>query len=112
MAKMRSSLDIVASKAIYTKGPAKKKSKKAADAEAAAAAKVVAVEAEWKSLLDQALSKKARRAKYNPKETFVVGDVIDHPNFGEGVVTKLIHPNKAEIIFKHDLKLMMHSLSR
>ncbi len=112
MAKMRSSLDIMASKAIYTKGPTKKKSKKVADAEAAAIAKVVAIETEWKSLLDQALSKKARRAKYSAKEALIVGDVVDHPSFGEGVVTKLIHPNKAEIIFKHDLKLMMHSVGR
>lgn len=87
----------------------KKRTKKGAEN---AKPTAVAIEAEWKSLLEQAITKKARRVKYTPKETLIVGDVLDHGSFGEGIVMKLIHPNKAEVIFKNDMKVMMHSLGR
>jgi hypothetical protein len=44
---------------------------------------------------------------YNAKAQMAVGDRIAHPTFGEGVVMKQIHPNKAEIIFEMDLKILI-----
>lgn len=72
----------------------------------------VPVAIEWKRLLDDAVAKKNRRITYIPKETFILGDIVDHPSFGPGIVTKLHFPNKAEIIFQNDVKLLVHSLGK
>jgi hypothetical protein len=87
--------------------PKKRASKKASAAEAAEAARTVSVEAEWKRLMAEAT--KANRVKYSPKAKLVLGDVVQHPSFGEGIVTRLQHPNKVEILFQTDLKLLIHS---
>lgn len=33
-------------------------------------------------------------------ESFAVGDVIDHPKFGNGVVQELLPPDKMQILFR------------
>lgn len=38
--------------------------------------------------------------RYRPQEVVDVGDVIDHPTFGLGVVLKLLSDAKAQIIFQ------------
>jgi hypothetical protein len=63
------------------------------------------VAAEWRKVL---LAHKDRPLNpYNAKAPMAVGDRIAHPTFGEGVVMKQIHPNKAEIIFEMDLKVLI-----
>ncbi|MBI3556723.1 MAG: hypothetical protein HY074_10710 [Deltaproteobacteria bacterium] len=87
---------------------AKTKRKSAAEkAEDEAAAKSVSIEVEWKRLMDAAA--KAARVKYTVKAKLNLGDVVQHPMFGEGIVMRIAHPDKAEIIFKTDLKLLVHS---
>jgi len=54
-------------------------------------------------------AKSARRIKYTPKSTLEVGNIVEHPSFGDGIVMKLLYPNKAEVIFRTDLKVMIHS---
>jgi len=44
---------------------------------------------------------------YSSKAKLGLGDKIKHPTFGEGIVMKHIHPNKAEIIFEMDLKILI-----
>ena len=66
------------------------------------------VEAEWKKLMGEAAE--AKRIKYNVKTKLELGEVVIHASFGEGVVVRLIHPNKAEIIFEHDVKLLVHAM--
>lgn len=83
---------------------ATKANKKAADAQAA---KAVTVQAEWERLMRDAAA--AARVKYTPKAKLNLGDVVQHPTFGDGIVTRIQHPDKAEIIFKMDLKLLIHS---
>lgn len=83
--------------------------KRASKASSDDSAKSVAVEVEWKRLMGEAA--KATRVKYSPKAKLGLGDVVDHTNFGEGVVTKVVHPDKAEIIFKSDIKMLIHSRS-
>ena len=46
---------------------------------------------------------------YAANEPFQVGDRLSHPTFGEGVVQKLIFPNKMEIIFRNDIKTLIHA---
>lgn len=45
---------------------------------------------------------------YTIKGSFVTGDVIDHPTFGQGVVEKLIDNNKIEVLFQDDYRTLMH----
>lgn len=45
---------------------------------------------------------------YNIKGRFILGDKLNHPTFGEGIVGKLIYPNKIEVIFKNDVKILIH----
>ena len=47
--------------------------------------------------------------KYNIKAKFEIGDVIDHPKFGTGVVEKAIDANKVEVIFQKMSKVLMHN---
>jgi len=72
----------------------------------AKAEKVVPVELEWMKQLNS--SSKPMR-EYAANESFGVGDRIKHPTFGEGVVQKLVHPNKVEIIFRMDIKTLIHA---
>lgn len=73
----------------------------------AEAQRTVSVEAEWKRLMNEA--EKAARVKYSPKSILKQGDVVQHPTFGEGIVMRVAHPDKAEILFQNDLKLLIHS---
>lgn len=72
-----------------------------------AAAESRTVEEEWTKLMAGAAA--ARKVKYTPKAQLQLGDVIDHPTFGQGVVTKLSHPDKASVLFREDLKMLVHS---
>lgn len=44
---------------------------------------------------------------YSTKAKFAVGDKVKHPTFGDGIVMKHIYPNKAEVIFEMDLKILI-----
>ena len=46
---------------------------------------------------------------YSMKAAFKLGDIINHPSFGQGVVEKLIDDNKIEVIFKDDYKTLLHN---
>jgi hypothetical protein len=64
------------------------------------------IEAEWEKLM--AAHRDAPMKPYGMKSKFALGDKIKHPNFGEGIVSRLIYPNKLEIIFQKDLKVLIH----
>ena len=70
------------------------------------AAKVIPVELEWMKQINAA-SRPMR--SYAANESFVPGDRVNHPSFGEGVVQKLVYPNKMEIIFRSDIKVLVHA---
>ena len=72
----------------------------------AKAEKTVPVELEW---MKQMNSSNRPLKTYAANEPFQVGDRISHPSFGEGVVQKLIFPNKMEIIFRNDIKTLIHA---
>ena len=68
--------------------------------------KVVPVELEWMKQINSS-SRPVR--PYAANEGFKLGDRVAHPSFGEGVVQKLIYPNKMEIIFRMDIKVLIHA---
>jgi hypothetical protein len=45
---------------------------------------------------------------YSPTTAFQVHDKLKHPTFGEGVVQRLLHPKKIEVLFSMDLKILIH----
>ena len=47
--------------------------------------------------------------KYRPIETFRVGDAIEHPTFGRGVVESLPEHGKIEIWFSGERKVLVHA---
>lgn len=69
-------------------------------------AKSTPVEQEWQKLMLQH-REKATKA-YSTKGHFELGDKIAHPKFGDGIISKLIYPNKVEVIFQMDVKVMLH----
>jgi len=52
---------------------------------------------------------KAKSQKYSPKTKFIIGDIIDHVTFGPGVVERLIDNNKIQVIFRHEIKTLIHN---
>lgn len=51
----------------------------------------------------------SRASRYKPAETFGPGDVIDHPTFRFGVVTKLLSDGKIEVVFESGPKTLVHA---
>jgi len=48
--------------------------------------------------------------KYSPKARFEIGQIVDHPKYGSGVVERKIDNNKVEVLFEKTLKTLMHNL--
>lgn len=60
-------------------------------------------------LWTKALNKTTAKTKdYSMKESFSMGDIINHPTFGQGVVERLIDNNKIEVIFQDDYRTLLH----
>ena len=54
-----------------------------------------------------AKAQKAASARpYAMNESFAVGDVIDHPKFGSGVVQEIFPPDKMQILFRDGAKML------
>lgn len=51
----------------------------------------------------------AKSQAYSIKAKFKEGDIVDHPKFGPGVVEKIIDNDKVQIIFRHDIKTLIHN---
>ncbi len=86
--------------------PTAKKAKKKTKAEVAAEEAATSLQAEWEKLMHQ--HRDAPMKAYNPKGNFALGDKLNHPTFGEGIVGKLIYPNKLEVIFRNDMRVLIH----
>jgi hypothetical protein len=48
----------------------------------------------------------AEARPYSPKDTYVCGDVLQHPMFGVGVVSAMKDPTKVTVIFEQGIKLL------
>jgi hypothetical protein len=51
----------------------------------------------------------AKSQSYSIKTKFSLGDIVDHPKFGPGVIERLIDADKIQVIFRHDIKTLMHN---
>lgn len=51
----------------------------------------------------------ARAKRYKPATVFEVDDVIDHPTFRFGVVTRLLSDAKIEVVFETGAKTLVHA---
>jgi hypothetical protein len=74
---------------------------------ARAAAKATPIEIEWEKRISA--SRGQPLMTYSARAVFKPGDRLAHPTFGEGVVSKLVHPNKIEVVFQMDLKILIHA---
>jgi len=64
---------------------------------------------EWETAMKQA--KDAAIVVYAQDGSFKEGEKLDHSSFGKGLITKLIHPNKMEVIFEDGTKFMIRGSS-
>ncbi|MGZ3692708.1 MAG: hypothetical protein ACXWQO_00445 [Bdellovibrionota bacterium] len=69
---------------------------------------VIPIEVEWREQLRSNENKPS--VKYAPTGEFKVGDVIDHPTFGCGIVRAMKDANKFEVLFQRDVKMLVHKL--
>ena len=54
----------------------------------------------------QVSRKSGKVSNYDMKASYQVGDLVNHPKFGLGVVRQLVGPNKVEIVFEEGAKLL------
>jgi hypothetical protein len=64
---------------------------------------------DWRQLLMEASHEGV--PTYQLADAYRDGDLVIHPVFGLGVVSKVISPRKMEIIFEHSKKLMAMNLT-
>ena len=64
---------------------------------------------QWERAMEQA--KDAPIRVYAQDGSFREGEKVDHRSFGQGLITKLIQPNKMEVIFEEGAKLMIRGSS-
>ncbi len=50
----------------------------------------------------------SRAKRYQPSQTYVEGDVMNHPTFGLGLVTRALADSKIEAIFPQGGKVLIH----
>ena len=89
-----------APKGITTPPKKRASKKKSADSQG------TTIAAEWEKLM--AAHRDAPFKNYSMKGQFLLGDKIQHPQFGEGIVGRIIFPNKIEVIFQNNLRVLIH----
>lgn len=101
-------------KAVHAyKDPSKQKEKKAASARKASGVSKrtqKAMKASADLWLDAVGKSTSKSQDYSPKLAFIKGDIINHSKFGPGVVDRLIDKNKIEVIFRQEVKTLIHNL--
>ena len=46
---------------------------------------------------------------YATTSRFIVGDLVNHPKFGNGIVTKVLESSKVEILFAEGSRVLLHT---
>ena len=69
---------------------------------------VVPLEVEWREQLSKFQGKPT--LPYQPQKDFKLNDVIEHPQFGCGIVRALKDGNKFEVLFQREIKTLVHRL--
>lgn len=63
-----------------------------------------ATQQDWEKLVAKMAGQ--RRVPYDMSGSFRIDDLIEHPNFGLGVVRHTVKPNKMEVLFQGGTKLL------
>ena len=61
------------------------------------------MEQNWQRTMNQTV---ASTRPYAMNEAFAVGDVVDHPKFGNGVVQEVFPPDKMQILFRDGARML------
>lgn len=61
------------------------------------------LEAEWLVSLNKST---LARKPYSMDASYAVGEVIDHPSFGYGIINELIDPDKIKVLFRDGIRLL------
>lgn len=69
----------------------------------------IPVEEAWMKLMHESKGKPSK--SYHFKNKYDQGDVISHQNYGDGVVEKVLYPNKIQVVFQNDVKTLIHAKS-
>lgn len=103
-------------KAIHTyKDPSKISAKKNTTKGASAKAAKISIGPKRKSasisdMWLEAVNNSTKKSQaYSIKSQYHVGDILDHPKFGPGVIDRLIDSDKIEVIFRHEIKTLIHN---
>lgn len=59
-----------------------------------------------------AAAKNAPVKPYSVKQVFAAGDVINHPNFGVGLVEEVKGSGKITVLFRNDEKVLVHGMGQ
>lgn len=51
----------------------------------------------------------SRARRYKPAIAFEADEVVDHPTFGLGLVTKMLEDRKIEVLFREGMKVLAHA---
>lgn len=78
------------------------------DAPAREKPRVIPLEVEWQEELRS--KQNVPSIPYAPTREFKQGDVIEHPQFGCGIVRSMKDGNKFEVLFQRDIKVLIHKL--
>ncbi len=81
---------------------------KRASAEPREKARIIPLEVEWREQLRSNEGKPS--LPYAPTKEYKLGDIIEHPTFGCGVVRGMKDGNKFEVLFQRDIKTLIHKL--
>ena len=82
--------------------------KKRSDSPVREKVQVIPIEVEWREQLSKVQNVASQ--PYAPTKEFKAGDVIEHPQFGCGIVRAIKDGNKFEVLFQRDVKTLIHKL--
>ena len=88
------------------KDPSKVKAKKSVTSKKTSANKKSSISDLWMKAIGDTTQKSK---KYSIREKFLIGDLLDHKRFGPGIVERIIDDNKIEVLFRHDIKTLIHN---
>lgn len=61
----------------------------------------------------EALNSSSKKSQaYSPKIKYIEGDIIDHVKFGPGIVQKIVDGTKIEVVFRHEIKTLIHDIKQ
>lgn len=59
----------------------------------------------WK---DRLSNMEGEHIKYSIKKKFEIGDLIEHPKFGVGIVQEVVDKEKINVMFQYEIKTLVH----